>query len=65
MILVFSMAPIRNGKVESDNVSVQSLMRGLARAQLTNPGRRKQALYACHSSLTSQHGVWLLKSNKP
>ena len=31
--------PIRNGKVESDNVSVQSLMWGLARAQLTNPGR--------------------------
>ena len=30
---------IRNGKVESDNVSVQSLMWGLARAQLTNPGR--------------------------
>ena len=32
-------APIRNGKVESDSVSVQSFMWGLARAQLTNPGR--------------------------
>ena len=38
-VIMLNLTPIRNGKVESDNVSVQTLMWGLARAQLTNPGR--------------------------